>query len=110
VNLSDQTFRLRFGFVEESFPYIPLPIPSASISCAIRNRIFAPPKLLVLAPHDFAHLGPRNAVDQALHRLVVSKELRRIARRFYRSPAANRDTGKPSPPDPRDGIDALARK
>jgi hypothetical protein len=63
-----------------------------------------------LDPEDFADLGPRTAVDQALHRLVASRSLRRIARGFYDVPQDNRLTGKPTNPNPRDVIDALARK
>jgi uncharacterized protein DUF6088 len=55
-------------------------------------------------------LGPRTAVDQALHRLVASKHLRRIARGLYDTPQPNRLTGKLTYPDPRDVIDALGRK
>jgi hypothetical protein len=85
-------------------------IQSPSIPAAIRDRISAPAKPLVWTPDDFADLGPRTAVDQALHRLVVSKDLRRIARGFYDTPKLNRLTGKPTYPNPRDVIDALARK
>jgi hypothetical protein len=85
-------------------------IQSPSIPSAIRDRISAPAKPHVWTPDDFADLGPRTAVDQALHRLVVSKDLRRIARGFYDSPQLNRLTGKPTYPNPRDVIDALARK
>jgi hypothetical protein len=64
----------------------------------------------VWTPEDFADLGPRTAVDQALHRLVASRDLRRIARGFYDTPQDNRLTGKPTYPNPRDVIDALTRK
>jgi hypothetical protein len=85
-------------------------IQSPSIPVAIRDRISAPEKPFVWTPDDFADLGPRTAVDQALHRLVVSKDLRRIARGFYDIPKLNRLTGKPTYPNPRDVIDALARR
>jgi hypothetical protein len=55
-------------------------------------------------------LGPRTAVDQALHRLVASKHLRRITRGLYDNPQPNRLTGKLTFPDPCDVIDALGRK
>jgi hypothetical protein len=42
--------------------------------------------------------------------LVASRSLRRIARGFYDTPQHNRLTGKPTYPNPRDVIDALARK
>ena len=50
----------------------------------------------VWTPDDFADLGPRTAVDQALHRLVASKHLRRIARGLYDTPQPNPLTGKPN--------------
>jgi hypothetical protein len=84
--------------------------PAFSIPAAIRDRISAPAQPRVWTPEDFADLGPRTAVDQALHRLVASKSLRRIARGFYGTPQDNRLTGKPTYPNPRDVIDALARK
>src|SRR5580698_6595407 len=84
--------------------------PASSISAAIRDRISASAQPRVWTPEDFADLGPRTAVDQALHRLVASRSLRRIARGFYDIPQDNRLTGKPTYPNPRDVIDALARK
>jgi hypothetical protein len=84
--------------------------PVSSIPTAIRDRISAPAQPRVWTPEDFADLGPRTAVDQALHRLVASRSLRRIARGFYDIPQDNRLTGKPTYPNPRDVIDALARK
>jgi hypothetical protein len=85
-------------------------IPPLSIPTAIRQRISAPAQPRVWTPEDFADLGPRTAVDQALHRLVASRNLRRIARGFYDIPQNNRLTGKPARPNPRDVIDAIARK
>lgn len=83
---------------------------ASSIPAAIRDRISTPAQPRVWTPEDFADLGPRTAVDQALHRLVASRNLRRIARGFYDIPQQNRLTGKPTYPNPRDVIDALARK
>ena len=82
--------------------------PASSIPAAIRNRTSAPAQPRVWTPEDFADLGPRTAVDQALHRLVASRSLRRIARGFYDLPQDNRLTGKPTYPNPRNVIDALA--
>jgi hypothetical protein len=64
----------------------------------------------VWGQHDFADLGSRTAVDQALHRLMADQKIRRIAHGLYDAPGVNRLTGKPTYPDPRDVIDALARK
>jgi len=83
---------------------------ASSIPAAIRDRTSASTQPHVWTPEDFADLGPRTAVDQALHRLVASRSLRRIARGFYDIPQNNRLTGKPTYPNPRDVIDALARK
>jgi hypothetical protein len=80
--------------------------PASSIPAAIRDRTSAPAQPRVWTPEDFADLGPRTAVDQALHRLVASRSLRRIARGFYDIPQDNR----PTYPNPRDVIDALAQK
>jgi hypothetical protein len=87
-----------------------MPNPQSSIPAAIRDRISSPAKPRVWTPDDFVDLGPRTAVDQALHRLVASKHLRRIARGLYDTPRPNRLTGKLTYPDPRDVIDALGRK
>ena len=87
-----------------------MPTQASSIPAAIRDRTSASAQQQVWTPEDFADLGPRTAVDQALHRLVASKSLRRIARGFYDIPRDNRLTGKPTYPNPRDVIDALARK
>ena len=64
------------------------------IPAAIRDRI--PPGAAASDPGRLCRLGPRTAVDQALHRLVASRSLRRIARGFYDIPQDNRLTGKPT--------------
>jgi len=87
-----------------------MPASTLSIAAAIRNRVTAARKGRVWTPEDFADLGPRTGVDQALHRLVASGKFRRIARGLYDVPGTNRLTGKPTSPDPRAVIDALARK
>jgi Family of unknown function (DUF6088) len=87
-----------------------MPVSSPSIAAAIGNRVAARRKIRVWTPEDFADLGPRTAVDQALHRLAASGKLRRIARGLYDVPGTNRLIGKPTSPDPRAVIDALARK
>ncbi len=61
-------------------------------------------------PVDFLDLGPREAVDQALHRLTRGKQIRRIARGLYDKPRTNSLTGKQTNPDPRAVIDALSRR
>jgi Family of unknown function (DUF6088) len=59
-------------------------------------------------PADVADLGPCDAVDQVLHRLVRAGTLRRITRSH--KPNLNALTGKSTHPDPRSVIDALARR
>jgi len=87
-----------------------MPNPRSSIPAAIRDRTSSAAKPRVWTPDDFVDLGPRTAVDQALHRLVAAKHLRRIARGLYDTPRPNSLTGKLTYPDPRDVIDALGRK
>lgn len=87
-----------------------MPALGTSVPAAILDRIHGPVRPRVWTPNDFADLGSRDAVDQALHRLVAFKELRRVARGLYDTPTINRLTGKPTYPDPRGVIDALARK
>jgi hypothetical protein len=64
----------------------------------------------VWTPQDFLDLGSRDAVDQVLHRLTRNGHVRRIVRGLYDKPKLNRLTGKPTNPDPRAVVDALARR
>ncbi len=75
----------------------------------IQDRISAAPGK-VWTPVDFADLGPREAVDKALQRMVKSNELRRIERGLYDKPTTNKLTGKRSVPDYRAVIEAVARR
>jgi hypothetical protein len=84
--------------------------PGTSVQTAILNRIDAQVRPRVWGQHDFADLGSRDAVDQSLHRLMAAKKIRRIAHGLYDTPVVNQLTGKLTYPDPRDVIDALARK
>jgi Family of unknown function (DUF6088) len=83
--------------------------PGLDLRTAILNRIAAQPAS-VWTPVDFLDLGSREAVDQALHRLAASKQLRRISRGLYDKPRTNQLTGKPTDPDYRHVVDALARR
>jgi hypothetical protein len=87
-----------------------MPTSAPSIQSAIQSRIRAPKKPRVWTADDFADLGSRSAVDLALHRLVSTDNVRRIARGLYDVPTINSLTGKPTSPDPHDVIDALTRK
>jgi hypothetical protein len=64
----------------------------------------------VWAPGDFADLANRDAVDKTLQRLAMAGELRRVDRGLYDRPATNRVTGRPSVPDYREVIQAVARR
>ncbi|WP_244646635.1 DUF6088 family protein [Sphingomonas sp. CFBP 8760] len=61
-------------------------------------------------PVDFIDLGTRDAVDKVLQRLVNAGDLRRIDRGLYDKPAINSLTRQLSAPDPRQVIDAIARR
>ncbi|MBF9052365.1 hypothetical protein GTA62_20440 [Roseobacter sp. HKCCD9010] len=81
----------------------------ATLPSQILDRIAAEPAK-VWTPGDFADTGLRDAVDKALQRLAKSGELRRIERGLYDKPRLNKLTGKPSAPDYRAVIEAVARR
>lgn len=81
----------------------------ATLPTQILNRIAAEPAK-VWTPGDFADAGSRDAVDKALQRLAKSGELRRIERGLYDKPRLNKLIGKPSAPDYRAVIEAVARR
>ena len=64
----------------------------------------------VWTPTDFLDLGSRDAVDQVLSRLTAAGGIRRVTRGLYDLPRVNTLTAKPTNPDPRRVIDALARR
>ena len=64
----------------------------------------------VWTPRDFLDLGARDAVDKVLQRLTSAGTFRRIDRGLYDRPSLNSLTQKDSPPDPREVIDAIARR
>lgn len=64
----------------------------------------------VWTPVDFLDLASRAAVDKALQRLVVAGRLRRIDRGLYDRPRLNALTGRPTVPDYRAVIEAVARR
>jgi len=64
----------------------------------------------VWTPRDFLDLGERDAVDKVLQRLTRAGALRRVDRGLYDQPSINRLTQKDSPADPREVIDAIARR
>jgi hypothetical protein len=64
----------------------------------------------VWVPTDFAHLGSRDVIDKTLQRLVLGGDLRRIDRGLYDRPAINGLTKRPTAPDFRAVIEAMARR
>lgn len=64
----------------------------------------------VWVPTDFAAFGSRDAVDKTLQRMVRDGELRRIDRGLYDRPTINRLTKRPTNPDYRAVVDAIARR
>ncbi len=64
----------------------------------------------VWVPADFASLGSRAVIDKTLQRMVARGELRRVDRGIYDRPAINSLTKRPSTPDYRAVVDALARR
>ncbi len=76
----------------------------------IRSRMVEQAPFGVWTPTDFLDLGLRDAVDQALSRMTAIGDIRRVTRGLYDLPRLNTLTGKPTNPDPRRVIDALARR
>ena len=64
----------------------------------------------VWVPADFAQFGSRDAIDKTLQRLVRAGELRRIDRGLYDKPKINRLTKRPTTPDYRAVVEAIARR
>lgn len=83
--------------------------PSLDLKRQILDRVSAQPGA-VWTPVDFLDLGARAAVDKALQRLVVDGDLRRLDRGLYDRPSVNSLTKKPSAPQVRAIIDAVARR
>ena len=64
----------------------------------------------VWVPTDFAQQGNRDAIDKTLQRMVQAGDLRRIDRGLYDKPTLNRLTGRPTTPDYRAVVEAIARR
>ena len=84
--------------------------PGLDLKAAILDRMIQKAPAAAWTPADFLDLGSRDAVDQALHRLTRSGDIRRITRGLYDKPQFNSLTRKPTNPDPRTVVDALARR
>ena len=64
----------------------------------------------VCTPKDFLDLGSREAVDQALSRLVKARRLRRVGHGLYDMPRISKVLHRPAPVDLNAAIAALARR
>lgn len=84
--------------------------PNLDLKSRISAKISAGNHQTIWTPSDFTDLGPREAVDKALQRLVATGDLRRIDRGLYDRLRVNPLTRKPEVPDYRAVIDAIARR
>ena len=82
----------------------------SSLKFIIAARINATGPGPVWVPTDFAQLGNRDAIDKTLQRMALSGDLRRIDRGLYDKPMINRLTKRPTAPDYRAVLDAIARR
>ena len=64
----------------------------------------------VCTPKDFLDLGSRQAVDQALSRLVKAGRLRQVGLRFYDLPRTSGVLKRPAPVDLDAAVAAIARR
>lgn len=76
----------------------------------ILSRISAGARSSVWTVNDFLDLGNYDAVRKALQRLASAGDIRRIDDGLYDKPQLNRLTKKDDPPNPRQVIDAVARR
>ncbi len=83
---------------------------SATIQSRVLDRIRRRGRAKVYTPKDFLDLGTRDAVDQALSRMVDGGDLERIGRGLYHYPKRNELLGIAVPPDADDIAAALARQ
>ena len=82
----------------------------SELKSAVSSQITATAPGHVWVPNDFAHLGNRDAIDKTLQRMVQAGELRRIERGLYDRPRLSSLTKRPTVPDYRAVLDALARR
>lgn len=64
----------------------------------------------VWVPTDFTQLGNRDAIDKILQRMVLAGDLRRIDRGLYDKPQMNSLSRRPTTPDYRAMVQAIARR
>lgn len=83
---------------------------TSDLKTVILARIESGAQRGVWTPRDFLDLGARDAVDKTLQRLRRAGMMRRIDRGLYDKPSFNSLTQKSNPPDPRQVIEAVARR
>jgi hypothetical protein len=81
-----------------------------SIQDKIVDRLQRQGRGRVFTPKDFLDIGSREAVDQALSRLVKAETVERLGRGLYYRPKINKRLGIAVPPDFDEIADALARQ
>jgi Family of unknown function (DUF6088) len=82
----------------------------SELKTKVYGRICAKPPGLIWGVGDFGDFGSSDAVGKTLQRLTATGQLRRIDRGLYDRPKTNQLTGKPSVPDYRAIIEAIARR
>ena len=84
--------------------------PVTDLRGAVLARISDATDGSVWTPADFLDLAGRDAVDKTLQRLAKAGTLRRIKRGLYDKPGHNTLTQRDAAPDPRQVIEAVARR
>jgi Family of unknown function (DUF6088) len=83
---------------------------ATDLKAAVMARIDNGAASAVWTPADFLDLHGRDAVDKTLQRLVKAGKVRRIDRGLYDKPWFNHLTNQDNSPDPREVIEAVARR
>lgn len=83
---------------------------AVDLKSSILKRIDDGPARGVWTAADFLDLATRDAIDKTLQRLVAGSNLRRIDRGLYDRPSFNSLLKASNPPDPRQVIEAIARR
>jgi hypothetical protein len=89
---------------------IPMSRIASPLKSTIQKRMTRRSPFGVWTPIDFLDAGSRDVVDKTLQRMARAGQIRRIDRGLYHQPGVNKLTGKPTTPDYREIIDALARR
>jgi hypothetical protein len=82
----------------------------SDLKTKVYGRICATTPGFIWGVGDFDDFGSADAVGKVLQRLTAAGQIRRIDRGLYDRPTTNQLTGKPTVPDYRAIIDAIARR